>query len=65
MDWKRLMTLPLGHGSIDFDQFFRFVKTTGYQGAFTVEATAFDSQGKVDIGMLNGCFGAIRRYLDK
>ncbi len=64
MDWKRLMTLPLGHGSIDFDQFFRFVKTTGYQGAFTVEATAFDSQGKVDIGMLNGCFGAIRRYLD-
>lgn len=65
MDWRRLKTLPLGRGSIDFNRFFRFVKRTGYEGAFTVEATAFDSQGKVDIGMLNACFGAVRKYLDR
>lgn len=63
MDWKRLRTLPLGRGTIDFGRFFRFVKGTGYEGAFTVEATAFDSQGKVDIGMLNRCFHEIRLFL--
>lgn len=63
MDWKNLKTLPLGQGNIDFGRFFRFVKETGYQGTFTVEATAFDSAGEVDTGMLNVCFDSIRRYL--
>ncbi len=63
MEWKRLRTLPIGQGQIDFGKFFAFVKQTGYQGAFTVEATAFNAEGVVDIQMLNESFEKIREYL--
>ncbi len=63
MDWKHLRTLPIGQGQIDFEKFFEFVKQTRYQGAFTVEATAFNAEGIVDIDMLNGSFEKIRGYL--
>ena len=63
MDWKRLRTLPIGRGQIDFERFFAYVKGTEYAGAFTVEATAFDAAGVVDIAMLNECFEKIRSYL--
>lgn len=62
-DWKNLRTLPPGRGHVDFGRFFDFVKKTGYQGALTVEATAFGADGKVDTQMLNGCFAKIRRHL--
>jgi len=62
-DWKKLKTLPMGKGHIDFDRFFEFVRRTGYKETFTVEATAFDQEGVVDTEMLNGCFEKIRAYI--
>lgn len=63
LDWNNLRTLPIGRGHIDFDQFFEFIRRTGYDNAFTVEATAFNGEGIVDIQMLNECFEKIRQYL--
>lgn len=63
MDWKNLGSLPIGKGKIDFARFFDFVSSTGYDGDFTVEATAHDIEGNVDIEMLNGQFKCIREYL--
>lgn len=63
LDWNNLRTLPIGRGHIDFDQFFEFIRRTGYDHTFTVEATAFNGEGIVDIQMLNGCFEKIRQYL--
>jgi len=48
---------------VDFDKFFSFIKKTGYQGDFTVEATAFDDKGDVDVEMLNGQFETIRKFM--
>ncbi len=62
MDWANLQTLPLGKGNIDFDAFSSFLKKTGYNGMATVEATAFNSEGIVDIGILNDCFDKIRAW---
>lgn len=53
MDWANLRTLPIGKGNIDFEEFFRFIKKTGYNDTFTIESTAFDSSGAVDMDMLN------------
>lgn len=53
MDWSNLRTLPIGKGKIDFGRFFEFIKRIEYKGDFTVEATAFDSEGVVDVVMLN------------
>ncbi len=63
MDWANLRTLPIGKGHVDFDRFFAFIKRINYQGDFTVEATAFDSTGTVDVTMLNGQFQKIRTYM--
>lgn len=38
---------------MDFDRFFTYIKEIGYDGTFTVEATAFNSEGVVDVKMLN------------
>lgn len=53
MDWSNLRTLPIGKGKVDFERFFEFINKTGYKGDFTVEATAIDSEGVVDVAMLN------------
>lgn len=53
MDWACLKTLPIGAGQIDFDRFFDFIKKIGYDKTFTLESTAFDKTGYVDIDMLN------------
>ncbi|MBP5353895.1 MAG: sugar phosphate isomerase/epimerase [Lachnospiraceae bacterium] len=52
-DWTALRTLPIGAGHIDFPKFFSFVRGTGYDGTFTLEATAFDKTGVVDTDMVN------------
>jgi sugar phosphate isomerase/epimerase len=59
MDWSNLRTLPIGKGNVDFGKFFAFIKKTGYKGDFTVEATAFDNAGIVNVEMLNEQFGRI------
>lgn len=60
MDWANLKTLPIGKGHIDFDKFFAFVKRISYDDTFTIESTAFDSTGKVDVEMLNSQVEFIR-----
>ena len=59
-DWSNLKVLPIGKGHVDFDGFFVQLCKYGYDGDCTVESTAFDKTGKVDIEMLNGCFKRIR-----
>lgn len=63
MEWSRLKTLPSGKGHFDFYKFFDYIRKTGYNDTFTVEATAFGNDGKIDINMLNKCFEKIRRYI--
>ena len=63
MDWNNLRVLQLGKGHIDFDQFFSFVKKTGYRGDFTFEGTAFDQTGYVDLDGLNSQFALARQYI--
>ena len=63
LDWSSLRTLPIGSGQIDFERFFGYVRRTGYQGTYTVEATAFRADGSVDIEMLNGQFRLIASFL--
>ncbi len=53
MDWSKLRTLPIGEGHIDFEPFWQHIKTTGYNGSFTLESTAFDMDGNIDLEMLN------------
>ena len=65
MDWGNLRTLPIGSGQIDFKVFFAFMKKIQYTGTYTVEATAFNKEGVVDLAMLNRCFETIRRYLSE
>lgn len=56
---------PIGAGHIDFDAFFQYIHRIGYDGSFTVEATAFNAEGVVDTEMLNGCFARIRAGLNR
>lgn len=63
MDWCNLRTLPIGKGKIDFDRFFAFIDQIGYEDTFTVEATAFNSEGAIDVEMLNQQFQCIREYV--
>ncbi|MBQ7838916.1 MAG: sugar phosphate isomerase/epimerase [Lachnospiraceae bacterium] len=62
-DWKNLRTLPIGKGHADFERFFKHLQKTGYEGTLTVESTAFNAEGVVDIKMLNDQFEYIRKAL--
>ena len=64
-DWRNLNTLPVGKGQIDFGRFFEFLNKTGYDGMYTVESTAFDSSGVVDVEMLNEQFTTIRDLIKR
>ena len=63
-EWAKLRTLPIGEGHIDFEGFFRFIRKTGYDGTFTVESTAFNSEGVIDVEMLNRQFAYIRKAME-
>lgn len=63
MDWPNLTTLVMGDGKIDFQNFFRLVKETGYSGTFTTEASAYFEDGNVNVEKLNRQFRKIREYL--
>lgn len=60
-EWAKLRTLPVGAGHIDFESFFRFIHKIGYNGTFTVESTAFNSEGVINVEMLNRQFEYIRK----
>ncbi len=59
-DWGNFGVLPIGKGHVDFEGFFSRLSQYGYEGDFTVEATAFDKTGVVDVTMLNECFAKLR-----
>ncbi len=65
MDWANLGVLPIGKGHVDFDEFFKRLSVYGYEGDYTVEATAFGKDGNIDYAMLNRCFGNLRGLIDK
>lgn len=62
-DWSNLRTLPIGKGNIDFEKFFEFVHKTGYGDTFTIEATAFNSEGVVDVEMLSEQVRKVRELM--
>lgn len=64
MDWGNLKSLPIGKGKINFKRFFDFIKKIGYDGFLTVEATAHNGAGGVEVDMLNGQFAYIRARLE-
>lgn len=59
-EWKKLCALPIGQGHIDFKNFFEFIRKIEYDGTFTTEAPALDSNGIIDIETLNKQFKYIR-----
>lgn len=63
MDWANLSALPVGTGMLDFEQFFAFVKSTGYDGDITTEGVAFDEEGNVDVELLNRQVDYIREKI--
>lgn len=63
MAWTNLQSLPIGKGKIDFASFFEFIKMIGYDGTFTVEATAVNHKGIVDVETLNEQFRFIKSYV--
>lgn len=65
-DWDNLDVLPIGKGHVDFETFFSKLSKYGYKGDYTIEATAlYDDVGKVDVDMLNKCFGDLRNLINK
>ena len=63
MDWQNLKTLHVGQGHIDFERFFAYLRTIGYQGDYTVEATSFLPDGIINIDALNNTFAYIRAHI--
>ena len=63
MDWEKLRSLPIGKGKINFARFFEFINQIGYDDFFTVEATAHNNEGVVDVEMLNKQFENIRTWI--
>ena len=58
--------LPIGKGHVDFESFFVNISKYGYDGDFTVEATAFKmDSGEIDYDMLNKCFSDLRKLIKK
>ena len=63
MDWRNMITRPLGVGHVDFGKFFEFIRKTGYNDTFTIEATAVGADGVVDMELLNRQFEFVRNKL--
>ncbi len=63
MDWQNLRTLRIGQGKLDFERFFAFIREIGYEGDYTLEATAYDNEGNVDVELLNKQFEYVREKM--
>lgn len=64
-DWANLRTLPINNGNIDFEKFFCYINKIQYNGDYTVEATAFSNEGRIDFDMLNYCFKYVKKKIVK
>ena len=65
MDWGNLKTLPIGAGKLDFERFFSFICEIGYEGDYTLEATAFNKEGVVDVEMVNRQVSYVREKINE
>jgi len=63
MDWGNLRTLRIGQGKLDFERFFTFISEIGYDGDYTLEATAYDEEGNVNVELLNKQFAYVREHM--
>ncbi len=63
MDWSKLRAYVMGKGHIDFERFFEFVRSTGYDGTFTLEAPFYKEDGMPDVEVLNDQIGQARKLL--
>ena len=63
MDWANLSALPVGAGKLDFERYFAFLRSTGYDGDITTEGVAFDEEGNVDVELLNRQVDYIREKI--
>lgn len=61
-DWSDYRALNIGEGNVDFESFFKGLKSVGYRGGFTIEANAFKPHG-LDIAALNACIEKAERLI--
>ena len=64
-DWSSYRALNIGRGDVDFDTFFDGLKSVGYKGDFTVEATAFLADGTLDLDALNKSIEKVRNLAER
>ena len=62
-DFSDLRVLHIGEGHVDFEPFFNKVRSSGYDGWATVEATSVLPDGSVDQGKLERSLNAVRKAL--
>ena len=63
-DYVLIMGEITTKAKVDYEKIAReTIREIGYDDTFTVEATAFGPDGKVDLAMLNDCVQTIRQKL--
>lgn len=64
-DWDNLKTRHIGEGKIDFDKFFQFLSSVGYEGTATLECSSMDETGKIYPEKMSESIMKIRRLSEK
>lgn len=59
-DWSSIRSLNIGEGTVDFEHVSRGLREVGYTGDFTIEATAFRSDGSLDFSGLQKSVESVR-----
>jgi len=62
-EWEKLRTLPIGHGKIDFERFFKHIKDIKYKKTFTLEASAVGKNGDINYELINNQIQYIRNHI--
>lgn len=65
MDWSCSKALHIGEGNIDFDKFFKFLRSKRYSDTITVESTSMRKDGSIEIEKLNHSLDYIYRKLEE
>ena len=65
MDWQNLKTLHIGDGDVDFETFFSFIRSMGYQGDYTVEALTIAPDGTLLPEKMNRSLAYIRDHISE
>lgn len=64
MNWECLKALHIGEGNIDFDKFFKFLRSKSYSDTITVESTSMRKDGSIEIEKLNRSLDYIYEKLE-